>query len=172
MSAFDTAFELTIGHEGGYTNGRNDRGNWTSGVVGKGTLKGTKYGISAMAYPNLDIKNLTLAQAKAIYELDYWRKAKCGQCPPALGYLLFDASVNHGISRAVKFLQLAVGVTADGNFGPKTLQAVLKADPKAVAQEFCVQRMLFYTNISTWKTYRTGWTRRLVATLAQSVALL
>jgi hypothetical protein len=42
---------------------------WTTGIIGKGICKGTKYFISAMTYPDLDIKNL-LDQAKAIYKRD------------------------------------------------------------------------------------------------------
>ena len=55
---FEKAFERLIGHEGGYSTDRNDPGNWTGGKVGSGTFKGTKYGIAANTYPNLDIKNL------------------------------------------------------------------------------------------------------------------
>ncbi|WP_236513543.1 glycosyl hydrolase 108 family protein, partial [Escherichia coli] len=59
---FDQAFKVTIGHEGSFTLNKNDAGNWTGGKVGVGQLKGTKYGIAANSYPNLDIKNLTLDQ--------------------------------------------------------------------------------------------------------------
>ena len=31
-----------------------DTGNWTGGAVGRGTLVGTKYGISAASYPTLE----------------------------------------------------------------------------------------------------------------------
>ena len=61
---FDTVFDRTIGSEGGFQADRRDRGNWTSGEVGKGELKGTKYGLSAMTYPDLDIKAITLQQAR------------------------------------------------------------------------------------------------------------
>ena len=43
---FDEAFKRLIGHEGRFTNDRNDRGNWTTGIIGKGQLKVTKYGKS------------------------------------------------------------------------------------------------------------------------------
>ena len=55
---FDKAFDRLIGHEGEFTNDPKDRGNWTTGVIGRGQLKGTKFGISAMTYPHLDIINL------------------------------------------------------------------------------------------------------------------
>lgn len=56
MMTFDKAFDRLIGHEAGYSNDRRDPGNWTGGIVGKGQLKGTKFGIAANTYPNLDIK--------------------------------------------------------------------------------------------------------------------
>ena len=37
---YDEAFKITVGHEGGLTLHRQDRGNWTSGKVGVGELKG------------------------------------------------------------------------------------------------------------------------------------
>ena len=62
-------FPFVIGHEGKWGNDRRDRGNWTSGVIGKGELKGTKYGVAAHAYPELDIKNLTIDDARKIIDL-------------------------------------------------------------------------------------------------------
>jgi hypothetical protein len=32
-----------------------DPGNWTGGAIGKGELRGTKWGISAQTYPQIDI---------------------------------------------------------------------------------------------------------------------
>ena len=59
------AKELMVS-EGGFTNDPNDRGNWTSGKIGVGELKGTKYGISAMAYPLEDIKNIGIPYEQAL----------------------------------------------------------------------------------------------------------
>ena len=83
---FYTSFERVIGHEGEFTNDKNDRGNWTSGVIGEGELKGTKYGISAMSYPNLDIENLTLKQAQSIYFEDFWTGNGIDLLPKAMQY--------------------------------------------------------------------------------------
>ena len=61
---FDKAFDRLIGHEGGFTNDSRDAGNWTGGKVGVGKLVGTKFGLSAATYPTLDIKNITIVEAK------------------------------------------------------------------------------------------------------------
>ena len=67
---FDKTFERVIGHEGGFQDDVRDRANWASGTCNVGKCNGTKYGLSAMTYPTLDIRNLTLNQAKDIYKRD------------------------------------------------------------------------------------------------------
>ena len=170
-TTFKQAFEFVVGHEGGYTTDRRDRGNWTTGRIGRGELKGTKFGISAMSYPHLDIKNLTVADAMDIYKADYWDKARCDELPVGIDYLVFDAAVNHGVSRAVKFLQIAAGATPDGVIGPKTLAAVAKRDPLRLIEEFGAQRQLFWTEIKSWPTYGKGWTRRGYGTIVRAMIL-
>ncbi|WP_335956454.1 glycoside hydrolase family 108 protein [Acinetobacter bereziniae] len=162
---FDKAFERLIGHEGGYSTDREDLGNWTGGKVGKGVFKGTKYGIAANTYPNLDIKNLTIEQAKAIYKKDWWDKLGADQLHPAIVYQLWDFAVNAGKSRAVKELQQAVGVPDDGIIGPKTIAAVKAKDVNDVLLLLASERLSFYTSLKTWSTYGKGWTNRVAENL-------
>lgn len=162
---FDRAFELLIGHEGGYTTNRNDRGNWTGGVVGKGELKGTKFGIAASSYPKLDIKNITLAQAKAIYLRDFWTRAKCDQLPSTVRFDVFDVAVNSGVKRSAILLQKALGVTADGIIGKQTMAAVNKFDPEQLLMLYAAQRIYFYANLKDWQHFGKGWARRVASNL-------
>lgn len=165
MSQFDIAFERTVGHEGGYTADPKDRGNWTSGVIGTGELKGTKYGISAMSYPKVDIKNLTVEQAKVIYKTDFWSNRNLDNYPKALQFQLFDANVNHGWTNTAKMLQKALEVTQDGIVGPNTLAKLSAADEVEVAIKFLSARLTFLTAISTFNTYGKGWTNRVANNL-------
>lgn len=121
---FARCLAVTLAEEGGYSTDPDDPGNWTGAAVGKGVCKGTKYGISAAAFPNLDIAALTREQAAAIYQRDYWASIKGDQLPPALALCLFDAAVNSGVMTAVRWLQECVGVTPDGIMGPVTLAAI------------------------------------------------
>lgn len=162
---FDEAFERLIGHEGKFTDNPKDKGNWTGGAVGKGVLKGTKYGIAAASYPDLDIKNLTLAQAKAIYKRDFWDRAKADQYDPAIAFQTFDAAVNHGNGNAIRFLQRAVGVADDGKVGPVTLKAVNAMTVTDVLALFNAERLEFYTKLSDWDEFGKGWARRVVGNL-------
>ncbi len=142
-----------------------DRGNWTGGQVGKGTLLGSKFGISAAAYPTLDIPNLTYDAAGEIARRDYWDAARCGELPPALAFLLFDAAFNSGVARAVQFLQLAVGVKVDGVFGdmqtmPWTRAWLAKRGEAALCAEVLAQRILFLSHAPEWAADGLGWSRR------------
>lgn len=166
---FEKAFARLIGHEGGYSTDRNDPGNWTGGKVGKGVLKGTKYGIAANTYPNLDIKNLTLEQAKAIYKKDWWDKLGAEQLHPAIVYQLWDFAVNAGKSRAVKELQQVAGVIDDGILGAKTIAAVKALSVTDVLILLTAERLRFYTSLTTWGTYGKGWTNRVADNLKYAV---
>jgi lysozyme family protein len=125
MTDFDRAFTLVVSAEGGFSSDADDPGNWTGGAKGRGKLQGTKYGISAMSYPTVDIAALTLAAAKAIYKRDYWDAVAGDALPWPFNYLLFDTVVNQGGGPDLwkRALQDALGVDADGNVGPKTASA-------------------------------------------------
>lgn len=41
----------------------------------------TKYGICKRSYPNLNIKELTLEEAKKIYHRDFWKRGKFEDVP-------------------------------------------------------------------------------------------
>lgn len=162
---FDEAFKITVGHEGGLTLHRADRGNWTSGKVGVGELKGTKYGISAMSYPKEDIRNLTLDRAKQLYKRDYWDKCRCDELPNGLRFHVFDTAVNSGVVRALKTLQQAAGSKDDGIIGPATLSAVRSKDQCELLLLFYSFRIAFYTSIGTFNTFGKGWMNRVASNL-------
>lgn len=149
---FELAFRLLIGHEGGYVNDPRDPGGET------------KYGISKRSYPSVDIKNLTLAQAHDIYYRDYWNRVGAADMPPRLAFIMFDAGVNNGVGAAVRWLQTAIGSTADGVYGPNTRSAMQRAvqrDQDHIVVEVHAHRLRMMVELRTWPTFRGGWSRRL-----------
>ena len=143
---FDRAFEIIIGHEGGYVNDPRDPGGET------------KYGISKKAYPYADIKNLTLDQAKEIYKRDYWDAVDAESIPGVARLMVFDCAVNCGVTAARKILQRAVGTKDDGIIGPKTRAAI--SNTPDIEQRFAGFWLQYYTDLPGWPTYGKGWTRR------------
>ncbi|WP_187193574.1 MULTISPECIES: glycosyl hydrolase 108 family protein [unclassified Methylobacterium] len=141
--------------EGGYTKNSKDPGNWTGGKVGKGVLKGTKYGIAASSFPTLDIANLTMAQAADIYRAKYWTTAGCDTLPDGVDLPIFDSSVNSGPSRGKKFATATAAI----------------ADAVARIKAISVQRRSFYQGLSTFKTFGKGWLSRVSTIEAAAVKM-
>ena len=163
--AYLIAFERVIGHEGKYQNLYDDRGNWTTGNVGQGECKGTKFGISAMRYPHLNIEQLSIEQAKEVYYHDFWLKLGGDNLHKALMYQLFDASIHHGCWRAMRFLQRAVGTKDDGYYGKKTEAAVKAADHNDVLLKFLADRLDYMNDTKAWRRFSRGWSQRIAENL-------
>ena len=150
---FERAVQIVLEKEGVFSDDARDPGGLT------------KYGISQKAYPDLDIANLTVDQAKAIYQSDYWAKVRGPDLAWAFALPLFDCAVNQGPGVAVRFFQLALGVKPDGAFGPATLAAAQsqQAKPDDVLVKFMAQRIVHYASLGTWPAFGTGWARRAFA---------
>ena len=100
-------------------------GEWSDDPADPGHQ--TRWGISQASHPGLDLTTLSREAAVAIYEHDYWRGARCDQIPWPLSLALFDGAVQHGPAHAVRMLQAALHVTADGLVGPATIAAARMA---------------------------------------------
>ncbi len=163
MSKFSTVIQYVLINEGSSLSmDPNDSGNWTGGEVNSGELKGSKFGISAAAYPNVDIANMTQAQAEAIYHADYWNKINGDNLRIAFAFLLLDASVNSGISAAVKWAQLIVGEYQDGDCGPLTQAALNAYNQSELCKQYSVSHLMHYMSFSNWHLYAKGFTKRII----------
>lgn len=152
---FDEAFELLIGHEGGYVNNPKDPGGET------------KYGISKRSYPQEDIAALTLSRAKLLAYRDYWGPAGCDALPKECRFTMFDLAYNSGPKTAVRMLQSVVGADVDGVLGPRTLAAVNSMPPLRVAARLEGARIDFITNQPDqwWREFGKGLMRRIASNL-------
>ena len=149
VSDFDDAFTAVVLAEGGYVNDPDDPGGET------------KYGVSARAYPNEDIKNMTLERAKMLYRRDYWDMTKCDSIPPPLNKYVFDAAVNQGTQAAIKMLQKSVNVAQDGIFGRDTERAIERNNIPQLCALFMAERAIRYTSTRNADKYLRGWLKRL-----------
>jgi lysozyme family protein len=169
--------------EGAFSNDPRDPGNWTSGKPGVGSLKGTKFGISASAHPDLDIANLTIDQANALRKSEYWDKVNGDLLPPSLAFVVADAAYGSGPYVAATELQATLSVRQDGNIGtvetiPAVVAAIAKPPgyglPSGVADlvtEYNSRRLLFEAGLAIWSTYEGGWVRRLLHSTVIALAL-
>jgi lysozyme family protein len=153
---FDEAFDRLIGHEGGYANHPSDPGGET--------MWGVTARVARAAGFRGDMRDLPRDRAKAIYRDSYWTPVKADQLRADVQFDVFDSAVNSGAGQAIKWLQMALGVPADGVLGAQTLAAMGQAD-KGVAARFNGYRLAFMTNLPTWGAFGKGWARRVASNL-------
>ena len=153
MSDFQEAIKLTLVREGGYVNDPNDAGGETN------------MGISKREYPNLDIKNLTEAQAVEIYREGYWKSFYSQITDQNLANKIFDLGVLFGVGTTVKVLQIVLGLTSDGAFGPTSLEKLNSVDAVSCLAAFksgmvthCLEVVKSNPND---RRYFAGWVRRI-----------
>jgi lysozyme family protein len=168
---FTDAFAYVVGEEGKLSMDPEDSGNWTGGKIGLGVLKGTKYGVSAAAYPSLDIANLTLADAQAIAKRDYWDRITGDNIPYGTALSLFDFGYNAGVGEAVRVAQRALGLTVDGVIGPMTKIRLVNEPVPVFAQAFRDARIAAYKLMPGWAHDGDGWTARANLTCQKAMGL-
>lgn len=155
---FDKFIQVILDHEGGYVNDPDDLGGETN------------MGITRLRYPDLDIKNLTVGQAKQIYYDDFYRPLNLSYIKNDLLALhIFDMAVNAGKRTAVKLLQeLLRGCDLDGVIGPETGQAVSGAEVRAnMTTAYIAKRIEYYYRVSLKrnnKKFLAGWVNRVYKT--------
>ena len=122
--------------EGGYVNDSRDPGGET------------KFGISKRAYPHLNIREITEHQAMQIYEKDYIEPVRRKVADERMVWLVADAAVQHGLSRALDWLE-----------SYPTFDAYLS------------RRIRFYTRLSNFDHFGRGWMNR-IAKLMEAISRL
>lgn len=152
ITDFNGAFDRLIENEGGYSDHPSDTGGKT--MYGVTETVARQWGYQGA------MKDLPLDTAKQIAKAYYWTPNRCDQLPPAIAFHVFDTAYNGGA--AVRWLQQAAGVTADGIIGAKTVAAVRDANPAALVMAFNALRLGYLANLKTWPDFSRGWTRRII----------
>lgn len=166
---FADAFAFVIGQEGGLSMDAGDKGNWTGGKVNVGTLKGTKYGISAAAYPAEDIPNLTLDRARFLAKRDYWDKFSGDALPYPIALGMFDCGYNEGPAEAARLAQKTLGLAVDGVVGRATIAGLLTCSVPKFARKFCINRIVAYASLAYWVEDHDGWVGRVLDVYQQMI---
>lgn len=155
---FDRCFDLVIRHEGGFVNHPRDPGGATNYGVTQRTYDAWQDRLGAK---RRDVALISMAEVRSIYRAQYWNTVEAADLPLGIDYCVFDTAINSGPSRAVKLLQQALGVGADGIIGLQTRRA-LKAHPNhdALVDAYCDRRLAFLKRLKTWPVFGKGWGRR------------
>ena len=158
---FQKSLKRVLKHEGGYVNHPSDPGGETNFGITKSTARSYGYHGSMRTIP--------MTVVEKIYKSQYWDAMSCENFDFALAYQLFDAAVNHGLLNARKILQRTIKVKDDGIIGAVSLAAIRQLDTADLVQMFNAERISFYTRISTFPTFGSGWMNRMVDNLRYAV---
>jgi lysozyme family protein len=156
----------------------------------------TKFGITLLKLQDFrskpctaeDVMNLTEAEARAIYRLDFvTRPGFLKINNETVRAFMVDAAVQHGATAAIKMLQTAACVVADGKFGDATEYAVNRMAPRQLFASLYILRQNFYGEliahdpelrqavangyVHLQAQNALGWSRRLASQLREGLAL-
>lgn len=157
-ATFDYAMPKLLVFEGGWSNHPDDPG----GATMKGVIQRVYDAYRQLKkLPKQSVKLITDSELFEIYRKQYWDAVKGDQLPQGVDYVVFDGAVNSGPVQSIKWLQRALGVTADGMIGQATLGA-LKAvnDCDALVAKIIERRNAFLRALKTFKTFGKGWMNR------------
>lgn len=155
-------------HEGGYTNDPRDPGGPTNFGI---TLKDYRLYINPRGQAE-DVRNMTVAQARAIYKSKYWDAMRCDSLPAGVDYVMFDYGVNSGIGRAGKVLRRLLGLPDNtGVVTDAVIAATLKRDPAELVRAIDAERLAFLKHLKTWPVFGKGWGRRVAEVDAYALKL-
>ncbi|MEZ5907556.1 MAG: TIGR02594 family protein [Hyphomicrobiaceae bacterium] len=174
-ATFAAALAHVLEVEGGYSDDPYDPGGPTNKGITLATYAahtGTPLTAGTRERLVRELKSIPDALVATIYRQRYWQPAGCHRLPAGLCLMHFDAAVNQGVGRAIRFLQQVVGTDVDGELGPLTAAAVSRADMRRALPAYADLRRKHYQGLSTFWRFGRGWLRRLDLTLARARAAL
>lgn len=159
---FPACLDVILVSEGGFVDDPQDPGGATNMGITLATLQGWRGAPQTVD----DVRDLTEADVSPIYETMYWVPTGCNAWPSGVDLMVFDMAVNQGPPRAVRTLQTAVGVPADGVVGQETKAAVARSNAPALIAHIAVLREQFYKGLPTFPRFGNGWLARVSRTAA------
>lgn len=182
MSAqnFDKSLQLILKSEGGFTMNPLDAGNklpdGRQGCTNKGITQASWEEFVGHPVTTNDMRNLTQEQISRFYKAKYWATAKCDQLPSGLDYAVFDFAINAGVGRAIKTLQQAIGINADGLIGSVTLFELARCNANSIIDKYSEKKIEFYQELVARKPsqniFLKGWLNRVSVTRQDAKSLV
>ena len=123
-SSFSKIVAKTLVWEGGFVDNPNDPGGRTNKGI---TQKEYNSYRTRKGLPAADVLNIGDDEVQDIYYNDYFLQVHADLLEGFIKvqWKIFDIGVNMGVGRAIKFVQTIIGVVPDGQWGPKSQNALV-----------------------------------------------
>jgi peptidoglycan LD-endopeptidase CwlK len=124
---------------------------------------------------DVQVKDMTLKTARAIYRSLYWNPLRADTLPPGVDLSVFDMRVNARIWRSARLLQQALGFTGEevgGSIGPETLAAVDRFDARRLVNNVADRQRAYYRSLANFPIFGAGWLRGTKARRDAALAMI
>jgi len=158
---FAIAFKFTLEREGGFVDNPFDLGGRTNRGITQRNYDSYRMD---KRLPTKDVKFIEEAEVMEIYSERYWKPSQADSMILPLAIVHFDTAVLFGVSGAVQFLQEALGIAADGIFGPQTESELRAKNNKKTALNIIDGRIAYHhrrvRENSSQEVFLQGWVNR------------
>ena len=168
---FENCLAVTLLYEGGRADHPSDPGGRTNLGVTQAVYDSWR---KRRGKPLQSVFYIDRAEADAIYQSQYWVPVRGDDWPLGLDLCTFDAGVNSGPSRGIKWSQKAIAPDPDGHVGLQTIataNALRGSRLLAAIKAACANRSGFVSGLSTFRVFGRGWTARIAGVEAKALRM-
>lgn len=153
IDRFAVCHPITAKWEGGWSNHAADPGGKTMYGVTEATYHAWLAKRKLAAKP---VRQITYTEALRLYRDEYWHPTAVKyNLFPGVDLAVYDAAVNSGVSRGIKWLKASVG----------------SSDHTVTVRAICRKRLSFMQSLKIWKTFGKGWSNRVADIEVKAVAM-
>lgn len=150
-------------YEGGYCWDKGDPGGPTNyGITCYDLAESRGQRMTSMSAWASPVRNMTLAEAEAIYVKKYAVGLHFNELPAGPDVAMMDYGVNSGIARPIHVARALVGLPP-GVMDNQLLDRILKSDPQLFVDQMCAERLRFMHSLkggAMWQRFGHGWGAR------------
>lgn len=118
------------------------------------------------------VKTASDDEIKDCFRINYWNAVRGDELPAGLDLVMYDIAINSGPITAIKFLQQALDVSVDGQFGLDTMGALKAKDAAWLINKICDHRESFWKSLTTFWRFGPGWMNRGKSIRAKALAMV